>query len=106
MTTVNSVLTASYDSPLHDIRPETITRFIIDATRTDAISNNRENSHNKLALVFLNEMINNANNKELCKLLAKELITLEINMIHQEDLKNEMKELTGKLMVVSFITEF
>lgn len=103
MTTVNSVLTAPYDSPLHDIRPETITHFIIDATRADAISNTRENSHNKLALIFLNEMLNNANNKELCKLLAKELVTLEINMIQQEDLKNEMKELTNKLIMVSSI---
>ncbi|KAM7341580.1 chromosome associated protein G [Cochliomyia hominivorax] len=103
MITVNSVLCAPYDSPLHDIRPETITRFIIDATRPEAVSvNNGENSHNKLALVFLNEMLNNSNNKELCKLLAKELITLEVNVLHLQELKKEMKELVDKLIQNKF----
>ncbi|KAI8114901.1 hypothetical protein FF38_05342 [Lucilia cuprina] len=103
MITVNSVLSAPYDSPLHDIRPETITRFIIDATRPDAVSgNNCENSHNKLASVFLNEMVNNSNNKELCKLLAKELTTLEVNVMQQEELKKEMKELADKLILNKF----
>lgn len=102
MITVNSVISAPYDSPLHDIRPETITRFIIDATRPDAAINSCENAHNKLALVFLNEMVNNSNNKDLCKLLAKELITLEVNVLQQEELKNEMKQLSDKLILNKF----
>ncbi|KAL9918081.1 condensin complex subunit 3-like [Glossina fuscipes fuscipes] len=98
MATINSILSAPYDSPLHDIRPDTITRFIIDATRPDSGANkNEENIHNQLALTFLNEMVSNANNKELCKLLAKELLTLEVN-VQKEQLKNEMKELADKLI--------
>uniref|UniRef100_A0A1A9Z578 Nuclear condensin complex subunit 3 C-terminal domain-containing protein n=1 Tax=Glossina pallidipes TaxID=7398 RepID=A0A1A9Z578_GLOPL len=98
MATINSILSAPYDSPLHDIRPDTITRFIIDATRPDSSTNkNEENIHNQLALTFLNEMVSNANNKELCKLLAKELLTLEVN-VQKEQLKNEMKELADKLI--------
>uniref|UniRef100_A0A1B0GBP7 Nuclear condensin complex subunit 3 C-terminal domain-containing protein n=1 Tax=Glossina morsitans morsitans TaxID=37546 RepID=A0A1B0GBP7_GLOMM len=102
MATINSILSAPYDSPLHDIRPDTITRFIIDATRPDPSANkNEENIHNQLALTFLNEMVSNANNKELCKLLAKELLTLEVN-VQKEQLKNEMKELADKLIQSKF----
>uniref|UniRef100_A0A1A9WQH7 Nuclear condensin complex subunit 3 C-terminal domain-containing protein n=1 Tax=Glossina brevipalpis TaxID=37001 RepID=A0A1A9WQH7_9MUSC len=102
MATINSILSAPYDSPLHDIRPDTITRFIIDATRPDSNANkNEENIHNQLALSFLNEMVSNANNKELCKLLAKELLTLEVNVQNQE-LKNKMKELADKLIQSKF----
>ncbi|XP_075166347.1 chromosome associated protein G [Haematobia irritans] len=99
MTTVNSVLSASYDSPLHDIRPETITHFIIDTTRPDALSGiNNENSHNMLASIFLSEMVNNPNNKELCKLLSKDLLSLELNLTNNTELKSEMKEMADKII--------
>ncbi|XP_059225519.1 condensin complex subunit 3 [Stomoxys calcitrans] len=103
MATVNSVLSAPYDSPLHDIRPETITHFIIDTTRPDALPGiNSEHSHNMLAFIFLNEMVNNPNNKELCKLLAKDLLSLEINLTIDTKLKNEMKELADKIIQNKF----
>lgn len=103
MATVNSVLSAPYDSPLHDIRPETITHFIIDTTRPEALAGiNSENSHNMLASIFLNEMVNNSNNKDLCKLLAKDLLSLEVNLGNDEALKREMKELADKIIQVSY----
>lgn len=43
-------------------------------------------------------MLNNLTNKELCKLLAKELITLDMSLPFCEDLKQEMKEMTVKLL--------
>ncbi|XP_058983219.1 condensin complex subunit 3 isoform X2 [Musca domestica] len=104
ITTVNSVLSAPYDSPLHDIRPETITHFIIDTTRPEALSAGptKENSHNALALTFLTEMVNNPNNKELCKLLAKDLLSLDVNLSSDEQLKNEMKDLADKVIQNKF----
>uniref|UniRef100_A0A1A9WZL3 Nuclear condensin complex subunit 3 C-terminal domain-containing protein n=1 Tax=Glossina brevipalpis TaxID=37001 RepID=A0A1A9WZL3_9MUSC len=98
MATINSILSAPYDSPLHDIQPDTITRFIIKATRPDSNANrNEENIHNHLALFFLNGMVSSTNNKKLCKLLAKEILTLEVN-VQKQELKNEMKELSNKLI--------
>lgn len=97
------MLSAPYDSPLHDIRPETITHFIIDTTRPEALSAGptKENSHNALALTFLTEMVNNPNNKELCKLLAKDLLSLDVNLSSDEQLKNEMKDLADKVIQVN-----
>lgn len=101
MTTVNSVLSAPYDSPLQDIRPETITHFIIDSTRHESLSASGSNNyHNMLASTFLNEMVNNPNNKELCKLLGKELLSLDVNVGNCLQLKREMKELADKIIQV------
>ncbi|XP_053966017.1 condensin complex subunit 3 [Anastrepha ludens] len=99
---LSTVLGAPYENPLHDIRPETITRFIIDSTRLESSSITDGCIHNKIALTFLQEMLNNLTNKELCKLLAKELITLELSVMQNEQLKREMKECADKLIKAEF----
>ena len=101
MPTVNSVLAASYDSPLQDIRPATITRFIIDASRPEPNSGIVGSEiHNRIAKTFVHEMLNNVSNKELCKLLAKELLTLEVCLSNDTELKTELKQNVDKLIKV------
>ncbi|XP_036332520.1 condensin complex subunit 3 [Rhagoletis pomonella] len=99
---VLTVLGAPYENPLHDIRPETITRFIIDSTRQETSQLTEGYIHNKIAHTFLQEMLNNLTNKELCKLLSKELITLELNVTQNEQLKLELKECADKLIKADF----
>ncbi|XP_011181583.2 condensin complex subunit 3 isoform X2 [Zeugodacus cucurbitae] len=95
---LTTVLSAPYENPLHEIRPETITRFIIDSTRQESSSITDGWIHNKIAETILQEMLNNLTNKDLCKLLAKELITLELSVTQNEQLKREMKETADKLI--------
>uniref|UniRef100_W8B3V5 Condensin complex subunit 3 n=1 Tax=Ceratitis capitata TaxID=7213 RepID=W8B3V5_CERCA len=99
---ITTVLSAPYENPLHDIRPETIARFIIDSTRQESSLITDGWIHNKIAHTFLQEMLNNLSNKELCKLLAKELITLELSVVQNEQLKLEMKESADKLIKADF----
>lgn len=104
MPTLHSILSAPYDSPLQEIRPDTITRFIIDATRQDPNHSLSYNAiHNKIAETFIQEMLNNIGNKDLCKLLAKELTTLEVCFMHNQELKAELKESLGKIIKVSLL---
>ncbi|XP_055916686.1 condensin complex subunit 3 isoform X2 [Eupeodes corollae] len=99
--TVSQVIGAPYESPLHEIKPETVLRFVIDATRPEFCSPGA-NIHNKLALSFLQEMQNNIANKDLCKILSKELLTLE--MVVQDDLtlKDQLKGIAEKLINCEF----
>ncbi|XP_039954623.1 condensin complex subunit 3 [Bactrocera tryoni] len=95
---LTTVLSAPYENPLHEIRPETITRFIIDSTRQESSPITDGWIHNKIAQTILQEMLNNLTNKDLCKLLAKELITLELSVTQNEQLKRELKETADKLI--------
>ncbi|XP_037942037.1 condensin complex subunit 3-like [Teleopsis dalmanni] len=94
---VTTIISAPCDSPLRDIRPETITRFIISTTCQEVYSGANA-IHIKLAVSFLNEMIANNSNKELCKLLTKELRTLQVSSIQNQDSRKEIKELVLKLI--------
>ncbi|XP_014086147.2 condensin complex subunit 3 [Bactrocera oleae] len=95
---LTTVLSAPYENPLHEIRPETITRFIIDSTRQESSPITDGWIHNKIAQTILQEMLNNLTNKDLCKLLAKELTTLELSVTQNEQLKRELKETADKLI--------
>lgn len=98
---VITVCSSSYDSPLHDIRPENILDFIINATRNESVeSNHKDSAHNQLAFELLRTMVKLANNKDLCRLLSKEILTLNVNVQQYDDLKSEMKILSDKLIQV------
>lgn len=97
--TISSILTAPYESPLHEIKPDTIMRFIANSTRAECCAPG-VNIHNRLALCFVKEMQNNVSNKEMCKVLAKALIMLEPSMQDNMDLKLDLKERAEKLIKV------
>lgn len=92
---VNSIFTAPYDSLLHDIQPESIARFIIDATCNDL------KSHIKLAKLFLEEMLNTAAHKDVCIFLSKKLMSLDLFRIQNAELKSDLYTLVDKVIQVN-----
>jgi condensin complex subunit 3 len=78
MTTVITLLKAPYDSPLKEIKIESILRYIIESTRPIYCSSGL-NLHNPTAILFLQMINDNIENKDVIKLFSKELLTLEIS---------------------------
>lgn len=110
--TVKAILNAPNDSPLLEIKPELILRFVIISTRK-LINVEGLNVHNVLGLSFLKEIENSFQNKELCRLLSKDLVALELDFQNDRELKSEMNTLCDKLMtcdldpkVIKCIEEF
>ncbi|XP_055374016.1 condensin complex subunit 3 isoform X2 [Condylostylus longicornis] len=95
--TINTILTAPYDSPFHEIKPETVIKFVVDATRPQFCSTGL-NIHNTIALSFMQEMQNNLSNKELVKILSKELFSLEISASDDAPLRNDLGKCCDKLL--------
>ncbi|XP_001986837.2 condensin complex subunit 3 isoform X2 [Drosophila grimshawi] len=93
-----SVMNSSYDSLLHDVLPDHVTRFFIDLTVQEH-NTPQSNLHNRIALSFLHYIHNYyTDRKEMCRLLAKELTTLTLNVLNCPQLKDEMLELADKLI--------
>jgi len=86
--TLYTILEAPNESPLRDIKPQIVLKFIIDSTRPQFCSPGL-NIHNTIAISFLNALLENTNNKNLIKLLSKELIKLEIS--DDPVLRNDLK---------------
>ncbi|KAH8371869.1 hypothetical protein KR093_009194 [Drosophila rubida] len=93
-----SIMNSSYDSPLHDVVPGNVTKFFIDLT-TQEQSKPESNIHNQIAISFLHYIQNYyTERKEMCRLLAKDLVTLKLNVQNSTQLKDEMFELADKLL--------
>lgn len=95
--TVFTILDAPNESPLREIKADSVIKFIVNSTMPNANSSDRD-IHNKIALSFLKTMQEHTTNKELLKLLSKELQTLEIteNPAMRDELKEEAAELLRK----------
>lgn len=76
--TLFTILEAPNDSPLQEVKPEHVVKFVIDSTKPVFCSPGL-NPHNTIAISFLQVMLDNLNYKDLLKLLSKELLTLEIS---------------------------
>ncbi|XP_062133815.1 condensin complex subunit 3 [Drosophila sulfurigaster albostrigata] len=93
-----SIMNSSYDSPLHDVVPGHVTKFFIDLTAQEK-STPESNIHNQMALSFLHYIKNYyTERKEMCRLLAKDLITLKLNVLNETEMKDEMLELAENLL--------
>ncbi|XP_060659779.1 LOW QUALITY PROTEIN: condensin complex subunit 3 [Drosophila nasuta] len=93
-----SIMNSSYDSPLHDVVPGHVTKFFIDLTAQEK-STPDSNIHNRMALSFLHYIKNYyTERKEMCRLLAKDLITLKLNVLNETEMKDEMLELSENLL--------
>ncbi|XP_053674232.1 condensin complex subunit 3 [Anopheles nili] len=77
LSTLFTVLEAPNESPLAEIRPETVIKFVVDSTQPVFCSPG-VNPHNTIALTFLRVMRDNVSLKDLLKLLSCELVTLDI----------------------------
>lgn len=95
--TIKTILNAPHDSPLLEIKPELILRFVIVSTRK-LFNLEGLNVHNIMALSFLKEIENSFQNKELCKLLSKDLVALELDFENDTELKREINILCDRLL--------
>lgn len=100
MPTICTILDAPNDSPLREIKADTVVKFIVNSTLPPTNRNaHQTNIHNSMATTFLKTMQENSENKELIKILSKELPTLDVD--NNQELRNELKELTENLLVRS-----
>lgn len=95
--TISTIISAPNDSPLREIKPETVSKFIIDSTRPEFCSPGL-NIHNTIALTFMQEMQNNISNRELLRILSKELTYLEISVTDDTSLRNDLKSCCEKIL--------
>lgn len=93
--TVFTILDAPHESPLREIKAESVNKFVINSTMPSSHTSST-NIHNTIARSFLKNMDEHFSNKELLKVLSKELQTLDIDP--SPALKDELKELAESLL--------
>lgn len=91
------ILDAPNDSPLQEVKPESIIKFVVNSTMP-AYCSPGLNIHNDIALQFLSVMNDNNTNKDLLKLLSKELLTLQVSddSSLREDLQTASDDLLNR----------
>ncbi|KMY93398.1 condensin complex subunit 3 [Drosophila simulans] len=93
-----TVWTCNFDSPLHGVQPEHLTKFFIEMT-VQEMSTPQTNIHNKIAISFLQYIQNYfTERKDMCRLLAKELTNLAINVFNGPEVKAELLALADNLI--------
>ncbi|XP_033250668.1 condensin complex subunit 3-like isoform X2 [Drosophila miranda] len=96
--TLWTVMNCSFDAPLNAVQPDYVVKFFIDLTIQEA-SSPKSNIHNRIALSFLHYIQNYfTERREMCRLLAKELTNLTINVLNGQEVKTEMLEMADKLI--------
>ncbi|XP_065086387.1 condensin complex subunit 3 [Ochlerotatus camptorhynchus] len=92
--TLFTILESPNDSPLQEVKPEHVLKFVIDSTKPVFCSPGL-NPHNTIAISFLQVMLDNLNYKDLLKLLSKELLTLEISddAVLKNDINNCIEQI-------------
>ncbi|XP_043642298.1 condensin complex subunit 3 [Drosophila teissieri] len=96
--TVWTIMNCSFDSPLHGVQPEHLTKFFLEMT-VQEISTPQTNIHNKIAISFLQYIQNYfTERKDMCRILAKELTSLSINVLNGPDVKAEILALAENLI--------
>lgn len=76
--TLVTLLEAPNDSPLREVKIETVVKYVVGATRPVFCSNGL-NLHNTLGLKLIDIMKNNNDNKEILKIFSREMLNLEIS---------------------------
>lgn len=95
MHTLSIILEAPNDNPLHDIKPEEIIKYVISSTRPIYCAAG-VNIHYEIAVSFFKAMDEHMENKELLKLLSKELLTLDVG--GETSIKEELKAAATALL--------
>lgn len=96
--TVSTILDAPHESPLREIKADSVVKFVINSTMP-CPQTAHTNIHNAIARSFLKYMHEHVSNKELLRILSKELQTLEIGANAQ--IRDELKELSATLLAES-----
>lgn len=89
------ILDAPNDSPLQEVKPESIIKFVVNSTMP-AYCSPGLNIHNDIALQFLSVMNDNTSNKDLLKLLSKELLTLQVS--DDSSLRDDLQSVSDDLL--------
>lgn len=76
--TLVTLLEAPCDSPLREVKMQTVIKYVIGATRPVFCSIGL-NLHNTLALKLIEVMKSNPENKEVLRVFTREMLTLEIS---------------------------
>uniref|UniRef100_A0A182NH86 Nuclear condensin complex subunit 3 C-terminal domain-containing protein n=1 Tax=Anopheles dirus TaxID=7168 RepID=A0A182NH86_9DIPT len=95
LSTLFLVLEAPNESPLAEVRPETVIKFVIDSTRP-VFCIAGVNPHNTIAVSFLRVMRDNISLKDLLRLLSSELLTLDIK--EDAGLRTDLANTADELM--------
>lgn len=109
--TIITLLEAPYDSPLKEVKLETVLKYVTAATRPIFCSNGL-NLHNTLAMKFMEIMRENPDNKEILKTFSKELLELEIgeDPILKRDIKKQidliLKDSLADQRTKKYLTDF
>lgn len=77
VSTLVTILVAPAESPLREVKQETVIRYVIEATRPIFCSNGL-NLHNTLCLKLIDVMKTNPGNKDVTRVFSREVMTLEI----------------------------
>lgn len=93
--TVTTILDAPHESPLREIKADSVVKFVINSTLPCAQTADT-NIHNAIARSFLKHMHEHVTNKELLKILSKELPTLDIDA--NAGVRDALKELAETLL--------
>lgn len=96
--TVSTILDAPHESPLREIKPDSVVKFVINSTMPCSHTSS-SNIHNAIARSFLKHMHEHISNKELLKVLSKELQTLDIDA--NPVVRDELKDLAESLLAES-----
>ena len=95
--TLLTLWAAPYDSPLQEVKIETILKYVIESTRPVYCSSGL-NLHNTIAIKFLEIMLDNKQNKDTLRVFSKELLVLEIS--DDSSLKKDLIVLVDQLLDV------
>lgn len=93
--TLFNILDAANDSPLLEVKPEKIIKFVVNSTMP-AYCSPGLNIHNEIAHTFLSVMNDNSGNKELLQLLSKELLTLQVS--DDASLRGDLQSVSDDLL--------
>lgn len=75
--TLKTLIDSPYDSPLREVKIETVIKFVVNLTRPVYCSNGL-NLHNVLSMKLLEFITENIEDREVTRVIPKELMTLEI----------------------------
>lgn len=92
---VNVILDAPNDSPLQEIKPDSVIKFVVNSTQPIYCAPGL-NIHNDIAVSFFSLMNDNPSNKELLKLLSKEILTLEVSA--DPSLRSNLENVSDNLL--------
>lgn len=92
---VNVILDAPNDSPLQEIKPDSVIKFVVNSTQPIYCAPGL-NIHNDIAMSFFSLMNDNPSNKELLKLLSKEILTLEVTA--DSSLRSDLEKVSDNLL--------